>query len=367
MKTKIAAAFLALALLSGCAGPLHPRELQELQPVQTLGFDAAPEDVIVSASDPGDGEGGAPVRLTAAGPGAAAAVEALGAAAAREELFYAHVRFVVLGESAAKRGIGEILDWFERSTQTRLGLPLFVVKGTDARTLVTAPGETDREISALLAALERQSALRGDVYCFTLLDTARSLSRTGAALCCAVAPAEDLPSAGEEAPVLKTAGYAVLKDGALRGWLGEGASRGATLLLNRAGEMSYELRGVTVTLRRAKAALRPGTDRDGRPRLAVELTARAGVTGMAEPRDLTPALRRELEDALSEALLADAAAALAASREMEADFLDLAALFPPGSGFSLRDMDWEIAVRSELERSYDIDGGPALRGEGAAA
>ena len=55
----------ALCLLTGCAGLLHARELQELQPVQTLGFDGAPGAVILSASDPGDGEESPPVRLTA--------------------------------------------------------------------------------------------------------------------------------------------------------------------------------------------------------------------------------------------------------------------------------------------------------------
>ena len=81
MKKQIAlrllAGGLALALLTGCAGPLHPRELQELQPVQTLGFDAGPDgEILVTASDPGDGEGAAPLLLTARGIGVASAVEA---------------------------------------------------------------------------------------------------------------------------------------------------------------------------------------------------------------------------------------------------------------------------------------------------
>lgn len=365
MNGRLAAAGLALALLAGCAGPLHPRELQELQPVQTLGFDAGEGETIVSASDPGSGEGDSPVRLTARGSGAAAAVEELGTVSPRAELFYAHVRFVVLGEGVARAGMGEILDWFERSTQTRLGLPLFVVRGGDARDLVTAPGEKDREISALLATLERQTERRGEVYCFTMLDTARSLSRSGAALCCAVrsvGEGDAPPSAGEEAPVLQTAGYAVLRGGALAGWLDERESRGATLLLGKAGELSYVLNGVTVTLRKADVSLRPGTDEEGRPLLTGSLSARAGVAGMAEPGALTPALLKELGQELSRALSEDAEAALTASRELEADFLELGDLFPREAGFSLPDLLWEIQVRGAVERSYDIGSGPALRG-----
>ena len=355
---RLIAGGLATALLTGCAGPLHPRELQELQPVQTLGFDTGTAgEILVTASDPGDGEGAPPLRLAARGPGVAAAVEALGTQSPREALFCAHVRFVVLGEDAARSGAGEVLDWFERSTQTRLSLPLFVVRGGSAGELMADPETPDREISALLATVDRQTERRGPVFCFTVLDVARSLARSGAALCCAVRPA------GEGGAPLP-AGYAVLRDGALAGWLDEGESRGATLLLGKAGELSYVLDGVTAALRGTDVSLRPERDREGRPVLRITVSARAGVTGMADPAALTPALRDRLGQALSRALAADAEAALRASRELGADFLELGRLFDGSADLSA--LRWELRVRAETERSYDVDGGPALRGEEAA-
>ena len=48
---------LALLCLSGCARPLHARQLEELQPVQTLGYDAAPGEVTVSVSDRNSAQG----------------------------------------------------------------------------------------------------------------------------------------------------------------------------------------------------------------------------------------------------------------------------------------------------------------------
>ena len=352
----------ALCLLTGCAGLLHGRELQELQPVQTLGFDGAPGAVILSASDPGDGEQAPPVRLTARGPGVQAAAEALQTLAPREELFFAHVRFVLLGEAAARAGMGEVLDWFQRGTQTRLGLPVFVLRGGEARSLVDPPAEAE-DVSARLAALVRQGELRGEVRCFTLLDTARGLARSGAALCCAL----ERPGEGGE---LRAAGYAVIRNGALAGWLDQRESRGASLLLEQAGELCRELPdeqggAVTVTLRSTEVRLAPRRA-DGGPFLDVVLSARAGVAGMTEPGPLPPERLSALETLLAEELRSDAEAALAASCRLDADFLELGRRFPRDGSFSLPGLRWTVRAEAEIERSYDIDGGPALRGEGAA-
>ena len=150
----------------------------------------------------------------------------------------------------------------------------------------------------------------------------------------------------------------------LRSAITERLGRGATLLLGKAGELSYVLAGVTAALRGTDVSLRPERDREGRPVLRITVSARAGVTGMADPAALTPALRDRLGQALSQALAADAEAAVRASRELGADFLELGRLFDGSADLSA--LRWELRVRAETERSYDVDGGPALRGEEAA-
>ena len=64
-----------LLLLTGCARPVHARELSMLQPVQTLGFDGEPGAVVISASDsPGD-RGEDALRLSARGESVVRAAE----------------------------------------------------------------------------------------------------------------------------------------------------------------------------------------------------------------------------------------------------------------------------------------------------
>lgn len=371
---RLAAGALSLALLAGCAPLVHGRELSALQTVQTLGFDGVPGAVTVSASDSRSASEPGSVRLSAAGDGVVRAVERLQRWSAREELFFAHVRYVVVGEDAARAGTAEILDWFERSTQTRLRLPVFVVRGGTAEALVTRSDDEEYEITALLASLERDAEHTGAVHCFTLLDMARRLARSGAALCCAVTAADAdrrVPSA-EGAVVPLPAGYAVFRDGALAGWLDAAESRGASLLLGLARELDYVLPDgegtVTVTLRAADVSLRPGWDGDGVPVLSAQLRCRAGVSGVAGSGALDADRLARLEGALAEALARDAEAALAAERALGADFLELGRLFRAADGREraalLAALRWELRCAAAVERSYDITDAPALRGEG---
>ena len=47
---RLSAALAALALLSGCASLLHPRQVEDLQLIQTIGFDGGIGDMTVSVS-----------------------------------------------------------------------------------------------------------------------------------------------------------------------------------------------------------------------------------------------------------------------------------------------------------------------------
>lgn len=347
---KIAALTLALLLLGGCSAPLHARQLENLQPVQTVGFDGAPGAVTVSVSDRKSTQDEAAVRMSAQGASVVRACEELQSFGARGELFFSHVKFALIGEDAAAEGISEVLDWFCRSTQTRLILPLFLVRGAEARSLVTGSEDEAYEITAILSALEEQARRRGEVHCFTVLDTVKSLNEQGAALCCALRPLEPgerAPSAEEGALSAAAAGYGVLRGDSLCGWLDESEARGATLLLGRAGEMSCTLpdgEGIAaVTLRSAKAALSP---ENGRVRASLRVTA--GLTELSAPGELTQKRLHALESALASTIASECAAALEASARLRADFLGLGL-----TEEELREMTAQVRVDASISRSYD--------------
>ena len=364
-----------LGLTAGCGWPVHAREVEQLQLIQTLGYDVQPGGVTVSASSGPQPGGGDPVRLAARGESIAHAVRALQQWSAREELLFSHVRFALMGEAAARRGAAPLLDYFERTTQTPLDLPLLVVKGGDARDLVTGSGDPDYEITALLASLREDAERTGAAHSFTVLDTARRLSRSGAALCCAVEllpPGENAPSAEENALCAAAAGYAVLRDGKLAGYLDPETALGADLLLGISGAAVLTLPvregTVTVELRDTETTLTPLWEPEQGLVLAAEIRSAAGLLQADGTDPAEPAVLRTVNAALSRALQRRAEAALAVSKETGADFLELGLLFRrKGGGLPLPAallpaLSWRVRVEAVTERSYDLDGAVSVSG-----
>ena len=64
---RLGAALAALALLSGCAALLHPRLVEDLQLIQTIGFDGGIGDMTVSVSSGEASEDAVSAQLAARG------------------------------------------------------------------------------------------------------------------------------------------------------------------------------------------------------------------------------------------------------------------------------------------------------------
>ena len=359
-----------LTLLAGCAMPARSRAVEQLRPVETMGCDADREFVTVSASSGGE----VPMAAAARGGSIPQAMENLRRWSDAQELFFAHVRYVVAGEAFARAGLGELLDYFARSTQTSLEIPLVVVRGGTARELVTAPAGPDREVTVLLASMQRDAEQTGTARCFTLREIARRLSRSGAVLCCAVEArrgGENLP--GQDSPAILCAGYAVLKDAVLAGFLDPDAALGADLIMDLAGQANYVLSWgggtATVTLLKSETELTAARDADGEVSLLATTRIRAGVLSSDGADMADPIVRRGLAKALAHAAASQEEAALDASRALNADFLELRravgkafATDVAGEAVSLRALRCRVRVEAELERSYDLDGGGAVYG-----
>ena len=197
---------------------------------------------------------------------------------------------------------------------------------------------------------------------------ARRLDRSGAALCCAletVKAGENAPSGGEEAQTVLSMGCAVLKDGALAGYLSPDEARGVQLLRGQPGEALYVLpdgRGgeVTVELRSGGAELSAMASTDDAPALEARITLRAGIVESSDATPFPPEELSRLEQSLSEAARAQAEGALERSAAWDADFLELrrgALASCPGRSAPLSALRWRVTVEAVIERSYDIQGG----------
>lgn len=362
---KLLSMILALALLplSGCSrtGSVYAnfRAVEDLQLVQTFGFDWHDGEITITVSSGEEMDKLPSSLLSASAPDIPQAIEQLQDWSAREDLFFAHIRYVLVGEEAARHGLETLLDWFERGIQTRLDLPIFVVEDGTAKELISGSADKLYEITAVLLSLERDVERRGKSYPFTLRDLASRMSRSGAGLCTSVCMAEtgeNVPSAPDGVTALET-GFAVFRDWKLTAFSGREAAEGICLLLNKAGSGNILLPGesgfVTLEMGSAKTDFRPCRDAGGSLSLAAEIDCSASVVS-SDPGNIShEELLPMLEDEFCAWLENRTEAALALWRESGADFLELWRYTDPAKPVP-ETMTIVPKIRGRVERSYDL-------------
>lgn len=371
----------ALLGQSGCGGPIYAnyREIEQLLVVQTVGFDA--EDgggvrMSVSSGAPME-EGASPVRMTAPASSLALAVQTIQDYSASKEIYYAHVRYFLLGEAAAADA-GRYLDYVERSVQARLSAPLLVVRGGRAADAVMECGGDKTEVTEALSALDRDVQRTGGMRLFTCCETASALSRSGAALLQAVAAVPADPVTGGEGLAITPDGLAVLKDGALCGWIDSADSSGAALLMGDLPGGPVTLgSGVTLAITGGGVETVPVWSGEGAlAELRFRVSAEAAVTELARDAELADSGETDaLEAELSAEIGKWVRAVLETSRETGADFLELGRQIErsdPRRWDGVRGqwpallgsvpMTAEISVR--ISRAYGLNGPVNERGDG---
>ncbi len=317
--------------LGGCGLREQAREADGLLVVQTMGLDPDRRGVLLSlASAGGAAPDSPPVRLQSAGSSITAALEQIRAGANEEDLFCAHIGHLLIGEAAARQGIRPALDYVCRSGDLRLSVPLYILRDKSAQEAVLGVGDDSFGVCDALDSVDADLRSRGDGRCLSVADVLRDLERTGSALVCAVSlqpSAEEDQSAGaaERPETVVADGYAVLKDGALCGFLDREQAVGVGFLTGNTGLCELTVTDqaglpVTLTLTGGSAALEPRWDDGGQlAALCVHVEAEAllaeGAAGDTEYDYLEMMLERALSERVRQVLQL--------SKQWEADFLGL--------------------------------------------
>lgn len=360
---------------SGCGSSslvwANYRQLEQLQLTQTIGIDRDGAGVCLSISTGKPMEGEAPMRMSQAAPSLQLAMNRLQNYTANASLFYAHTRYVVIGQSAAETGIAPYLDFVERDVAMRLSAPLFIVYDATAQHAILNTGGEKTDITENLSALEQDVSRQGNGHAFTCGEIAQGLASAGSALACAVVcvPSKE-QNAGDE--TILPYGYGILKDGKLAGFLPGELAIGVNVLLNLGGHGDVLLQdaqgaAVTVALDTTKAGFTPVWNDDGSLQcVEVSVTARAAITELSEPQEITnPAYLDQLDQALADTLRGWIEAILSQSQTLQADFLGIGqqiATQSPNKWTKIRP-DWNrilpetafrISVTGLVERTFDL-------------
>ena len=251
--------------LSGCTLSVYNnyRELERLQVIETVGFDAAEGGgVKLSISAGRDASGREPVRASTTAQSVTEAMQELQGLSRSDELFFSGTGCILIGEAAAS----ETARWLElvaRSDSLRLDTPVFAVIGGEASELVTEAGGEDGDITQIMQALISFAEKSGPARIYTCAEAARSLIENGAALIGSVRGTQDASKEGGLTAELD--GYAVLGSmGRLMGCIEGEDALGVGLFYGEPGRAALTLDcGATAELAGGKVGLRPVTDSSG--------------------------------------------------------------------------------------------------------
>ena len=328
---KVLALALALLLLPcGCAGrkPFgNDREIDQLVLAETLGVDSDGGLFTVTVSTAA-GEGQALLKARAVT--LSRALKEMQDYTEKKYIFYGHGRQLLLGPSVLAGDLERCLEFVERDGELRMDTRLYAVRDSAAEEAVALPGGGEKSVGQLLDSLEQDVTLLSESHGFTCGETAEALAERGSVLISALRLTEPENILGGEARrILLSAGYAVVVDGALAGWLDTDLARGANLLMGLSGGDLIEAPDgqggwFAAALTGSKAVFLPEYAEGELRSLGIRLELRCSLSELERPLDLREeGVVRALEEGIAEVEAWRVAEVLRISQELGADFCGL--------------------------------------------
>lgn len=225
----------AMLLCGGCQGSIYSnyRDVERLQPVQTLGIDAQNGSVCVAVAA-GEGQGeGIPAVLRQSAESVETALVQLQNAFPEAQPYYAHVQYILFGSQAAEQGMGQWLEWIERSPKMRLDALAFIVRG-EAGDLILSAATQGGGTAEKLESLDFELRTLGEGMAVSVRSLASALAQEGTGLCGAIQCADESGSIRfDDSASIQPAGFAVFRDGALCAFIEQQDAPAVLLLLGQ--------------------------------------------------------------------------------------------------------------------------------------
>ncbi|MBQ3556951.1 MAG: hypothetical protein IJA11_04040 [Oscillospiraceae bacterium] len=297
MKRRIIIMYMALMLLTGCSGRSAGWQTGNVTLVRAVGVDRGQAGVMLTAW------GGAAERLTAEGSSVAEGVQKL-QAMGDSFVHFGHADQLLLGEEFARDGTAQLVDFVARDRQIGPGARLWVLRGGQKT------GETNVAVRLERLAGDRESGAKLDCSVTGLMS---AMAREGSVA---------VPALRWEEDQLQPAGYAVLRQGRLVGFLDGEQSLGLELLRGQSEGQTADItlpdtQPLILSVRRADIQCIPRLDAGRLVGAAVTCEAEFEVIQGAR---LSVGQRQEAERQAEEALSRRLVAALAFAQFWDADF-----------------------------------------------
>ena len=373
MKTiKLTALILGLLSLCGCSQNrifANYRELDQTELIQTMGMDKIGDEAFVTVAT-GVEEKGSFTIFTGKAATIANALSQIHTFPTKRYLFFGHTTNLLIGSDMLSR-LGECFDFIERSADMRLDTPLFIVRNGSARDLMREAKVGEARVSELLQPLTDESNLGSDNHVFTTKEIVSVLSSSGYALAYAVEITRDPDkTSGDEANVIP-AGYGIIKNGGIIGYVDYSDCLGVNLIINQAVngilEVDDGLGGyVSLSLANSKSYVEGEYSGNRLQKIILRIKTSANIEQMDHSLDISKIeILEKLEAELANILTDYCQRAINISKETETDFLGFGKRLHIDSPLKFeknmadfqnvfKDIPIEIRADALIERTYDI-------------
>ena len=296
-------------------------------------------------------------------------------------LFWAHTKYLLIGEEAARDNIAKYIDLASRDHEFQLNCRVYVVKGTTAKELMMKFNQSEFYIADKLESLGRSYKLLGTSEELELVELMRFFDiHFGSARIPCIQLVNRESSQGQKAPDIESDGYAIAADLNLVSYIGRDISRGVNLIANKIDSSIVtvkDLTGEDVTLELifSNTEAIPHFAGDVLEEITLKTTV---VSNLGEIQSQVPSIYEEnieyMEAQQSSILENEIKRVLGVVREAESDCLsicDMIRLKNPVKWHKIEDqwinimqyLKTHVVVESHIKKSYELDEPSGLKGK----
>ena len=147
--------------------------------------------------------------------------------------FFSHIQLIVVGEEVAKEGLTDILDIFERDTETNRQSKIIIAKGTTAKRILKAQSELEDIPGMHITENIENNVAVGKIKNINLIKLLNIINFPGQSPAIGMIETVDGNNKDFEIKDLKVHGTAVFKKDKLVGWLDPIETRGLVFAQNQ--------------------------------------------------------------------------------------------------------------------------------------
>jgi spore germination protein KC len=282
------------------------------------------------------------------------------------EVYYGQTDAVILGEKTARDGIEEYIDLIERDVDLRGTATVVILRGADAKELFAKSEGGSITLGDALRVLLPELNYQGIGFMTSVKYVASNLAESGVSLCVAmeISP-QDVPIIGNEQDaevrVPIPAGFAVISEGRVQGFLDDSESRGTCYLLGQKGSpveiVEVEDSKISAQVNSGNVKLRPVWENSELKRLDIIIKASGVILEMDNPLEIMDRdILNKINEAVGRVIMEHMTGAIQASRALNAEFLNISCRLSSMNPikFSAIADDW-AAVWRELPITLSAD------------